>query len=96
MAVTGKWAHAGISHRQVHPKAARSRIRRVRANLVHNLINYVVWSTYLGTGAAVAASNHYFDHISLDHPSAVRPIISALAAVLLWPLTYLGVGFFHP
>jgi hypothetical protein len=85
MAVTGKGAQAGITHRQARPKPARSRIRRVRANLVHNLINYIVWSTYLGTGAAVAASNHY-----LDHTSAVRPTISALAAVLLWPLIYLG------
>jgi hypothetical protein len=88
--MAGKWAQAGRTHEQARPRPARSRISRVRANLVHNLINYIVWSTYLGTGAAVAASNHYFDHISFDHPSAVRPIISALAAVMLWPLIYLG------
>jgi len=66
-------------------------MRRVRAHLAHNLINYLVWATYLGIGVAVAASNHYFDHLSVDHVSGIRPLISATAVVLAWPLVYLGV-----
>jgi hypothetical protein len=60
-------------------------MRRVRAHLAHNLINYLVWATYLGICVAVTASNHYFDHLSVDHVSG------ATAVVLAWPLVYLGV-----
>lgn len=38
---------------------------------------------YLGVGVAVASSNG-----DLDHLSHARPIISAVAAVLLWPLVF--------
>jgi hypothetical protein len=65
-------------------------MRRLRANLAHNLINYLVWSTYLGIGVAVAGSHHYYDHVSFDHVSGVRPVMSATAAVLAWPLVYLS------
>jgi len=42
--------------------------------------------TYLIVGVVVAATHHYFRH--LHH---VRPIASALLAVILWPLVLLGV-----
>jgi hypothetical protein len=60
-------------------------MRRLRANLAHNLINYLVWSTYLGIGVAVAGSHHYYDHLS-----GIRPVMSATAAVVAWPLIYLS------
>jgi hypothetical protein len=41
---------------------------------------------YLVVGVAIAASHHYFAHLS-----TVRQIVSALLAVLLWPLVLLGI-----
>jgi hypothetical protein len=91
MAVTGKAARVGKASGRTRRRPARSRIHRARAHIAHNLINYLVWVTYLGAGVAVAASNHSFDHLSVDHLSRVRPLASATAAVLAWPLVYLGV-----
>jgi hypothetical protein len=42
---------------------------------------------YLIIGVIVAANRHYFTHLS-----ALKPIISALLAVLLWPLLLLGIS----
>ena len=42
---------------------------------------------YLIVGIVIAASHHYF-----THASALRPIISALLAIVLWPLLLLGVN----
>jgi hypothetical protein len=41
---------------------------------------------YLVVGVAIAASHHYFAHLS-----TVRQIVSALLAILLWPLVLLGI-----
>ncbi len=62
-------------------RPARSRSRRIRAHIVQHLITYLVWAVYLGVGLAVAASRG-----DLDHLSRARPVVSAVAAVLLWPL----------
>ena len=43
---------------------------------------------YIIIGAFVAAGHHYFEHLD-----SVRPIASAVLAVLLWPLVLLGVSF---
>jgi hypothetical protein len=43
---------------------------------------------YIIIGAFVAAGHHYFEHLD-----TVRPIASAVLAVLLWPLVLLGVSF---
>jgi hypothetical protein len=43
---------------------------------------------YIIIGAIVAAGHHYFEHLD-----TVRPIASAVLAVLLWPLVLLGVSF---
>jgi Mn2+/Fe2+ NRAMP family transporter len=43
---------------------------------------------YIIIGVIVAAGHHYFEHLD-----AVRPIASAVLAVLLWPLVLLGVSF---
>jgi hypothetical protein len=42
---------------------------------------------YLGVGIAVAASHHYFDHVT-----GWRGVLSAVLAVVLWPLILLGIN----
>jgi hypothetical protein len=44
----------------------------------------IIW---LIVGAIIAASHHYF-----QHASALKPIISAILAVVLWPLVLLGIN----
>jgi len=41
---------------------------------------------YLVVGVAVAASHHYFKHLD-----TIRLILSAILAVVLWPLILLGI-----
>ena len=48
----------------------------------------VVFVVYVIIGVFVAAGHHYFEHLD-----AVRPIASAVLAVVLWPLVLLGVSF---
>ena len=46
---------------------------------------------YIVVGVVVAASHHYFVHLN-----ALKPIASAVCAVLLWPLVLFGVSLhFH-
>jgi hypothetical protein len=42
---------------------------------------------YIIIGVIVAAGHHYFEHLD-----TLRPIASAVLAVLLWPLVLLGVS----
>jgi hypothetical protein len=42
---------------------------------------------YLVVGVFVAAAHHYFAHVD-----ALRPVVSAALAVLLWPLLLLGIN----
>jgi hypothetical protein len=42
---------------------------------------------YLIIGIVIASSHHYFSHLG-----TVKLILSALLAVLLWPLVLLGVN----
>ena len=42
---------------------------------------------YLVIGIVIASSHHYFSHLG-----TVKLILSALLAVLLWPLILLGVN----
>jgi hypothetical protein len=44
----------------------------------------IVW---LVIGAIVASAHHYFAHVN-----ALRPVISAALAVVLWPLLLLGIN----
>jgi hypothetical protein len=44
----------------------------------------IVW---LIVGVVIAASHHYF-----RHASALEPIVSAILAVVLWPLVLLGIN----
>ncbi|HMI99556.1 MAG TPA: hypothetical protein VK488_06980 [Gaiellaceae bacterium] len=41
---------------------------------------------YIVVGVAVAAQKHYFKHLD-----TIRLIASAVLAVVLWPLLYLGI-----
>jgi hypothetical protein len=47
-------------------------------------IGSAIW---LIVGIVVAASHHYFAHVD-----ALRPIVSAVLAVILWPLVLLGIN----
>jgi hypothetical protein len=42
---------------------------------------------YLIVGAVVAASHHYF-----THAGALKPIVSAVLAIALWPLLLVGIS----
>jgi hypothetical protein len=48
----------------------------------------VLFVIYVIVGVIVAAGHHYFEHVD-----SLRPIASAVLAVLLWPLVLLGVSF---
>jgi hypothetical protein len=42
---------------------------------------------YIGVGVAIAWTHHYFNHLN-----TWRQILSALLAILLWPLLLLGIS----
>lgn len=47
----------------------------------------IIFIVYVVVGVVVAASHHYFTHLD-----SVKPIASAILAVVLWPLVLLGVS----
>lgn len=47
----------------------------------------VIFIVYIVIGVVVAAGNDYFENLD-----ALKPIASAVIAVLLWPLVLLGVN----
>jgi hypothetical protein len=47
----------------------------------------VLFVVYIIIGVVVAAGHHYFEHVD-----ALKPIASAVFAVLLWPLVLLGIS----
>jgi hypothetical protein len=47
-------------------------------------IGSVIW---LIVGIIVASAHHYFSHVG-----ALKPVISAVLAVILWPLLLLGIN----
>jgi hypothetical protein len=50
-------------------------------------VRIILFVVYIVIGVVVAASHHYFVHLD-----ALKPIASAVLAVLLWPLVLLGVN----
>ncbi len=42
---------------------------------------------YLVIGVVIASSHHYFTHVD-----TLKPILSALLAIVLWPLVLLGIN----
>jgi hypothetical protein len=51
------------------------------------LTSKIVLVAYAVVGVLVANSHHYFAHLS-----SAKPVISAVLAVLLWPLLLFGVN----
>jgi hypothetical protein len=51
------------------------------------LLGAVLFVVYINIGVVVASGHHYFEHLD-----ALKPIASAVLAVLLWPLVLFGVG----
>ena len=47
----------------------------------------IVLLIYIGVGIAIAWSHHYFRHLG-----TWRLILSALLAIVLWPLVLLGIN----
>jgi hypothetical protein len=47
----------------------------------------IVGLVYVVVGVVVASSRHYF-----AHHSTLKPLLSALLAVVLWPLLLLGIN----
>lgn len=50
-------------------------------------LRVVVFVVYIVIGVVVAAGHHYFEHLD-----AVKPIASAVLAVVLWPLVLFGIS----
>jgi hypothetical protein len=47
----------------------------------------IVSLVYLVVGVVIASSHHYF-----AHANTLKPLLSALLAIVLWPLLLLGVN----
>jgi hypothetical protein len=65
--------------RSREPARRISEARRVRLSL-----GTIIW---LIVGVLLASSHHYLNHIN-----AIKPVVSALLAVVLWPLLLLGIN----
>jgi hypothetical protein len=50
-------------------------------------VRKILLVVYIVIGVVVAASHHYFVHLG-----GLKPIASAIIAVLLWPLVLFGVS----
>ena len=51
------------------------------------MLRKLVLVVYVVVGVIVANSHHYFSHLH-----NIKPIVSAVLAVLLWPLILFGVS----
>jgi hypothetical protein len=51
------------------------------------VLRYILIIVYLAVGVVIANSHHYFAHVN-----SLMAVVSALLAVLLWPLVLLGVN----
>jgi hypothetical protein len=64
-----------------HPLANHNEERR---DQVRSSLGSVIW---LIAGVVLAASHHYLTNVD-----TLKPLVSALLAVLLWPLLLLGIN----
>jgi hypothetical protein len=62
-------------------------INRSRAGCMSSGLSSLMGLAYLVIGLIVASAHAYFVHLT-----TVMPILSAILAVLLWPLVLLGVN----
>ena len=51
------------------------------------MLRYILVIVYLAVGVFVANAHHYFTHLH-----SLTTVLSALLAVLLWPLILVGVN----
>jgi hypothetical protein len=56
--------------------------------VMRSIVGKILIVVYLVVGIVVASSHHYFSHLG-----GIKPIMSAVLAVLLWPLVLFGVKF---
>lgn len=55
--------------------------------MLRGMLGKVLLVTYVVVGVIVANAHHYFAHLD-----GFKPIVSAVLAVLLWPLVLFGVS----
>jgi hypothetical protein len=55
--------------------------------MISRFFSTILFVVYLVVGLIVAANHHYFNHLG-----SVKPIVSAILAVLLWPLILFGIN----
>lgn len=55
--------------------------------MLRGILGKVIFVAYIVVGLIVANSHHYFAHLN-----GIKPIASAVLAVLLWPLVLFGVS----
>jgi hypothetical protein len=55
--------------------------------MIRGLLNRVLVVVYLVVGVVVASNHDYFRHVH-----AIRPVVSAILAVALWPLVVGGAS----
>ena len=51
------------------------------------MLRYILIIVYLVIGVVIASSHHYFTHLN-----SLTSVLSALLAVVLWPLILVGVN----
>jgi hypothetical protein len=54
---------------------------------VSRALSAVLFVVYIVIGVVVAAGHHYFEHLD-----GLKPIASAVLAVVLWPLVLVGIS----
>jgi hypothetical protein len=74
----------GYEAREARPSARGDTPPKERTNAMRTSLLSIV---YLIVGVFVAASHHYFAHVD-----TIRLVVSALLAVLLWPLLLVGIN----
>ena len=55
--------------------------------MIRGMFRNILLVAYVVVGVIVANSHHYFAHVN-----GAKPILSAVLAVVLWPLVLLGVN----
>ena len=54
--------------------------------VMRSVIGKILVAVYVVVGLLVASSHHYLSHLG-----GIGPVVSAILAVLLWPLVLFGV-----
>jgi len=54
---------------------------------MRRMLGALLFDIYIIIGVVVAAGHHYFEDLD-----ALKPIVSAVLAVLLWPLVLFGIN----